>query len=339
MGKDSFTSHRIEDRSYVAFVKREIHEKVSLMSFKESKVGEIDILVSELTSNLIKHAGSGELLYRLSWENERDVFEIFCLDKGPGMTDVPQMVRDGISTTNTLGQGLGAIQRLSDVSRIYSIPGWGTIVYAKVLSSPQETFQREKKIFENTVLEVPKPGEVACGDGHAIKELPGETCIFFGDGLGHGLYAQEAIQAAVRSFHQCPPGQPTDILRFINNDVKKTRGMVATVARLLHKEKVWQVCGIGNIHTRLFDGLGFKTFMSYNGIIGLNLPNTLNNHQAEAGHNQFLIMASDGLGTRWDLGKYPAIFKHGTSVVAAALYKDFCRGHDDSSVLAGKVTF
>ena len=338
MGKHTFTSHRIEERSYVAFVKREIHEKVAQENFKESRIGEIDILVSEMTSNLIKHANGGELLYRLYWENERCVFEVFCLDKGAGMNNVAQMVRDGVSTTNTLGQGLGAIQRLSDVSRIYSIPGWGTIVYAKVLSVAPELFQREKIVFESTAIEVCKPGEMVCGDGHAIRETPEETHIFFGDGLGHGLYAQEAVQTAIRSFYQSPPGQPADMLRYIHNDVKKTRGLVATVARLQHKEKKWQGCGIGNIHSRLFEGLSFKSFMSYNGIIGLNLPNTLNNHQAEAVNNQFLMMASDGLGTRWDLNKYPAIFKYSPPVVAAALYKDFCRGHDDASVLVGKVT-
>lgn len=338
MGKDTFTSHRIEDRSYVAFVKREIHERVALGSFKESKAGEIDILVSELTSNLIKHAERGELLYRLTWENERDVFEIFCIDNGPGMSNVPNMLRDGVSTTNTLGQGLGAIQRLSDFSRIYSIPEWGTIVYARVYSSPVEGIHKAKNVLENTVIEVPKPGELVCGDGYAIREMPGETCIFLGDGLGHGLYAQEAVQAAIRAFHQCPVREPVEMLRFIHSNVKKTRGLVATIACLKHKERTWRVCGIGNIHTRLFDGLSFKSFMPYNGIIGHNLPTTLNAHQAEASGNQFLVMASDGLGTRWDLAKYPTIFKQGASIVAAALYKDFCRGHDDASVLVSKIT-
>ncbi len=112
---------------------------------------------------------------------------------------------------------------------------------------------------------------------------------------------------------------------------------MGTVARLQHAQKTWQVCGIGNIHTRIYEGLAFKIFMSYNGIIGLNLPNTLNNHRMEIQQNQFLIMASDGLSTRWDLSHYPAIFKSNAAIVAAALYKDFCRGHDDASILVGKV--
>ncbi len=337
MGKNTFTSHRIEDRSYVAFVKREIHEKLILENFKTSKIAEIDILVAELTSNLIKHVGSGELLYRLSWQEERHVFEIFCLDKGVGM-NVPQMMRDGISTTKTLGQGLGAIQRLSDFSQVYSIPGWGTVVYARVLSVSDPIYRPGKVFFEEAVIEVPKLGEIACGDGYSIKKSAEETHIFLGDGLGHGIYAQEAVQAAIRSFQQCTDVQPADILRCIHNDVKKTRGLVGTVARLQHTKKSWQICGVGNIHTRVYEGLSSKIFMSYNGIIGLNLPNTLHNHPMEVQQNQFLMMASDGLSTRWDLNRYPTIFKSNTAIIAAALYKDFCRGHDDATILVGKVT-
>lgn len=109
------------------------------------------------------------------------------------------------------------------------------------------------------------------------------------------------------------------------------------VARLQHAKKSWQVCGVGNIHARIFEGMSFKIFMSHNGIIGLNLPHSLHSHAVEAQSNQVLIMASDGLGTRRDMNRYPTIFKYDNTVVGAILYKDFCRGHDDATVLVGKV--
>ncbi|MEO6038600.1 MAG: ATP-binding protein, partial [Saprospiraceae bacterium] len=115
MARGLFVSHKIEERSYIAFVKKEIQYIVAQANFKPGRAGEIDIIVSELTSNVVKHAGRGELLYQLYWENDVSILELICLDRGPGMNNVPQMMRDGISTTNTLGQGLGAIERLSDV--------------------------------------------------------------------------------------------------------------------------------------------------------------------------------------------------------------------------------
>src|SRR6476661_3804584 len=121
MDKILFTRHTIDDRSQLAFVKREIHNLVKPV-FTEKRKGEIDLVVAEMLSNIIKYAGSGELLFRLSRENENDLFELICIDNGPGMKDVLFSSRDGVSTRNTLGHGLGSILRMSSFSQIYSQP-------------------------------------------------------------------------------------------------------------------------------------------------------------------------------------------------------------------------
>lgn len=54
----SFTSYQVEERSFVAYVKREIHQQASRAKFSEVAVAEIDIIVSEISSNLIKHVGN-----------------------------------------------------------------------------------------------------------------------------------------------------------------------------------------------------------------------------------------------------------------------------------------
>src|SRR5688500_12029204 len=123
----TFTSYKIEERSYVSYIKREIHQQVARAKFGETQVGEIDIIVSEIASNIIKHAGSGELLFRVRDVNQStSTFEILGIDNGPGIADTMRMLKDGVSTTHTLGQGLGAINRLSDIAQLYSMPEWGT---------------------------------------------------------------------------------------------------------------------------------------------------------------------------------------------------------------------
>ena len=134
----AFTSYVIEERSFVSYIKREIHNQVMRGSFSQTQIAEIDIVVSEVTSNIIKHAGTGELLFRCL----NDIFEIISIDKGPGIADPTRMMKDGISTTKTLGQGLGAIKRLSDAAQLYSLPGWGTILYSSI---KKETENVEKK--------------------------------------------------------------------------------------------------------------------------------------------------------------------------------------------------
>src|SRR5690606_22184328 len=98
-----------------------------------------------------------------------------------------------------------------------------------------------------------------------------------------------------------------------------------------------RICGVGNISARLYGGIMFKHYTSYNGIIGSNMPKSIKESVIEAEQNQQLIMCSDGIRSRWDLTKYPSILKYDLMLLAASLYKDFNRRTDDSSVFIGKV--
>ncbi|MEJ7644826.1 MAG: ATP-binding protein [Chryseolinea sp.] len=333
-----FTSYIVEERSYVSFIKREIHQKVVAAQFTHKQQGEIDIIISEITSNLIKHAARGEILYRvLPIEGSSPIFEVLCLDKGPGMADPAKMMKDGISTTKTLGNGLGAMERLSNLFQIFTLPKWGTIVYAKV-GKPTERIPRKPGFsVEVKTLCVPKLGELVCGDGFSVKQTEDFINIFFGDGLGHGPPAKDAVDQAAKFFQECPETDPVIILRQMHEVAKKTRGLVASVAVLNRTSGQWSLCGLGNILTKLYTGIEYKNYLSYNGAVGLNIPNSMKASTIPAERNQHLIMCSDGLQSRWDLLKYPSVFKYDNTLLAAALYKDFSRGTDDSSSLIAKV--
>jgi anti-sigma regulatory factor (Ser/Thr protein kinase) len=332
-----FTSYIVEDRSHVAIVKREIHTRAVQAGFPKARVGEIDIVVSELTSNLVKYAGGGELLYRVTTCGpDNPSLEVLCLDNGPGMSDPARMLKDGVSTSNTLGQGLGAMQRLSDSFELYSLKGWGTIVYTQLAVKKCEPTDMKSGV-RICSLNVPKPGETVSGDGHAVRYGKNSVGIFFADGLGHGEAAHEAVQTGLQAFESAAEQSPLEVLRYIHSQVKKTRGMVGTIAWYSKAKNEWTFCGIGNISSRTYSGLLFKNYMSYNGIIGLNIPGTMKDAHIPGEKNQHLILCSDGIRTRWDLTKYPSISKHDNIVLAACLYKDFSRRTDDASILIATV--
>lgn len=334
-----FVRYKIEDRSYVAFLKREIHQLAAAAKFGETDAGRIDIIVSELTSNLVKHAGGGELLYRiLTQKNSPPVFEIICIDKGPGIDDMVRAMRDGMSTTKTLGQGLGALERLSSFFQILSLRGWGTVVYSRVGPDMHHKKSREDAVdVDVKALLIPKAHEEVCGDGYGISRSQFTTKIMFGDGLGHGKHAKEAVDTARQAFMDCEASDPVDIIRAMHEHVRRTRGLVAVVAVLDKKTSVWSLCGVGNILVRLYNGIEYRNYMSYNGTVGLNIPKSMNATVIPADRHQHLMMLSDGITTRWDLSRYPSVFKYDQLVVAAALHKDFSRGNDDASVLIAKI--
>ena len=335
----AFVSYRMEERSFVSYIKREIHNQILRSEFTRTKAAEIDIIVSEITSNVIKHAGSGELLYRIEdVDNPSAKFEIISIDNGPGIADTARMMRDGVSTTHTLGQGLGAINRLSDIAQLYSIPGWGTILYAAVFAKRPHIEAHPTFDVDIRSLSVNKPRETVCGDGYRVRSSNTETMIFFGDGLGHGVHAKSAVDQAGEFFLACNETEPVEIIRAMHERIRRTRGLVGTIAVLNKLTNEWTICGIGNILTRMYTGINFKSYMPYNGTIGLNIPNSVSVTPFSAEKNQHLVMCSDGIGTRWDLARYPFIFKYDNMILAAAIYKDFNRGNDDSSILIAKVS-
>lgn len=327
---------KADDRSYFAILKKEIHAIAVTAGFSERKLGEIDIIIAETVSNLVKHAGGGQILVKLVEENGLQGIEIISIDNGPGMTDVSRMVADGVSTKNTLGQGLGAMKRLSDLFQVYSLKDWGTIILIRVFENELPPFTKPPKWEIKSVI-LPKPGEVECGDGFFSTVTQDHIKLFLGDGLGHGQEAAKAVMQAGDAFTQCKDVEPAEIIRYLNAAVKKTRGLVGTVAVFSIKEKVWRICGVGNISTKINSPSNAKNYMSYNGIIGLNVPNTLNSQEVAYETGQHLIMCSDGLKSRWDTIKYPAILRYDLSVAAASLLKDFARNTDDMSVVVCKI--
>jgi len=333
----------IPDRSYLSLTKRDITRLAESFGLSASEVGKVNIIVSELTSNLVKHSNAGgELLVKAIGKPTRGI-EIISLDNGPGMSDPQRMMEDGVSTFGSAGEGLGAIKRQSDVFDMYSHPSVGTVIVSRIYKSgkvPAKTGTGHR--FEIGNIMVPKPQEVDCGDGFAIVEKGTDIYLLALDGLGHGSHAHEAAMQAVEEFCKHPSSSPADSLRQIHSTIKRTRGAVGLTAYIDGSNQRLSYCGIGNIAGKMFSADGslistpYKNIISYNGILGHNIPTTLNNQQLDWGRNKLLVLHSDGLKSRWDLNKYPGLHRHLATTIAAVLFKDYSRHTDDTLVIVCK---
>lgn len=326
----------VADRSYFSLLKKEIHNIVTKAGFNEHKAGQVDIVVAEIVTNLVKHAGGGKLLVKMVQEDEIHGVELISIDNGIGIGDLNRMMVDGVSTKNSLGQGLGAMQRISDLFQIYSQKGWGTVLLARIFTDP---LPYKKKRNEIRSLVLPITGEEKSGDGFYCEVTPDHVRIFSGDGLGHGEAASVAVNEAINAFKVCREESAAAIINYIHQSVRKTRGLVGMAAVFSFKEKIWRLCGVGNIASRVINGIDTKNHLSYNGIIGHNIPTRLNDTEIPFQVGQTMIMCSDGIKTRWDHTKYPTILKYDLSILAAVIFKDFGRFTDDMSVGAIKLNF
>ena len=328
------------DRSFGAAIKRDIHQLALGLPFSPRRLGELDIVVAELLSNLVKHAHQGELLVRPVVGRWGAVsvpgLEVIALDNGPGMADPVRMLQDGVSTTQTLGHGLGAINRLSDLFQLYSVVDWGTIVLCRLFTEQPPAFMPPPTIETGAVV-LPIRGETACGDGYAVVETATHVKLFLGDGLGHGVLAELAVQRAIRAFRQSTALSPAVLLAEMHTAVKGTRGLVGSVVIYDRAARCWHVCGVGNVAVRISHALGSTGYAPHNGIIGSNMPGHLIDQPMSITTGEHVILHSDGLNNRWDVGSYTRLFRYDPAVLAAALYKDQARRSDDVSVLVGRL--
>lgn len=323
----------LSDRSYVNLVKREIRRIAEGIGFDANRLAEIAIIISEISSNIVKHTPGGSIFVKHFIKGAVEGIEIISIDNGPGMVNPLMMLKDGVSTTKTLGQGLGAIKRLSDNFDIYSAPKWGTILLSRVFKNADAKDLLSKEIFITSTLMVPKKGEDFCGDGYKILTKKNTCQILAFDGLGHGPEAQKASEAAVKSFAETRNLNPAEQLRKMHLSIKHTRGGVGMAFSIDLQNQSLSYCGVGNISARVLSEGKLKSCISYNGIVGHTFPNTLNSNSIHWAKEDFLIITSDGIINRWDISALPNILNHDIGIVTAGLLKDFYRGTDDCLVM------
>ena len=87
--------------------------------------------ISELARNIVSYARKGEIILKIIHASSRHGVSIIASDSGPGIPDIRQAMRDGFSTSGSLGLGLPGVRRLMDEFEISSEAGRGTIVTVK----------------------------------------------------------------------------------------------------------------------------------------------------------------------------------------------------------------
>jgi len=332
-----FIEMEVEDRSHLAFIKRKVNADLADFGITPLQAATVDLVISELATNIIKHAGFGKVLYRISQKGGEVVFEIYSLDNGPGSDSILKKMQDGVSTSNTLGHGLGSIRRLSQNFQIYSVRDWGTVVYSQIVVSGPKLLENKKAKVDMGAIQVCYPGEKICGDAYAVRKVDKGYLIFVGDGLGHGFNAHHAVELALEVFDSTTSLDPVTILTDMNRHVKTSRGLVASVIYLNMTDAKMLVCGVGNISVRVLNGLSYKSLSSYNGIVGANFPRTIVNSTYDIAKYDILVVNSDGIQTKWSLNAMPSILKYEANIIASSIYKSFARGNDDMTVFVAKI--
>ncbi len=320
----------IVDASYVAEARRSAVACATSVGMNETDCGKIAIAVTEMATNLVKHAQRGKILCESIDQNGIGGLRVLAVDKGPGIANISSALQDGYSTYGSNGNGLGAIRRLSTMFDLYSAPGLGTGLVAEFW--PQKL---DSLALSLGVVSLPLRGELVCGDGWGIRETVSHSFFMVADGLGHGTFASEAAREAERVLADSEASSAADILRDCHDALKKTRGAAAAVAGISREKGTLTYAGIGNISATVVDGRSRRGIANHNGTLGHQM-HKIQEFTVPWNPDSILIMHSDGLGTKWDLDNYPGLTGKHPSIIAAMLYRDFSRERDDVTVMIVK---
>lgn len=290
----------------------------------------VAIVATEMATNLVKYAEDGRVMVRVvEWAERRGV-ELVAMDRGPGMDDARVRMADGYSSGGTLGGGLGAMARLSNLFDLYSRAGGGTVVMSRLWPDGAPP-SNDRQFLAGGVAEA-IPGETVSGDAWAVEQRGPRLVALVADGLGHGPDAAAAAEAAVDALRRHHRAPAEEVVAAIHAGLRGTRGAAVAIAEIDRDLGRLRYCGVGNITARLLRGSRYVPLMSHFGIAGYE-ARRIQVFEYEWTDRAMLLMHSDGLSATWSFDSYPGIDGHHPLLAAATVLRDAARRRDDATVL------
>jgi anti-sigma regulatory factor (Ser/Thr protein kinase) len=315
----------VREQTHVAEARRRASDRAAHLGFDDVAIGRVAIAVTEAATNLLKHAGGGELVIGPAAGRKATGVQVLALDRGRGMRDVSASLRDGYSTAGTSGTGLGAISRASTTFDLFSEPGRGTVMAATIYPDKVEP-------LSVAAVSVPLGGEVDCGDGWATWSAGELTSVMVSDGLGHGIGAAAATRAALDTFRRNAERGAPEILALVHDALKSTRGAAVAIAELDRRHQTMRYCGVGNISAAILRPAGdTQHLISLSGIAG-HVMRRVQSFTYEWPHGGILVMHSDGVDGHWAIRGRDDLSGKRVDVIAGVLLRDHRRVRDDASV-------
>ncbi|MBK5516099.1 ATP-binding protein [Pseudomonas sp. TH10] len=315
----------IEDTSQIGHARRTAQQLAEQHGFDATDAGRVALVATELASNILKHAASGELHLRVLPRTAGAGIEMLAIDRANGF-DLEACLADGFSTGGTQGIGLGAVSRQTQVFDVYA-DARGAVLLARLYPRSDKAADQRFGVSQHSLRNDP-----ACGDVWHLAFDGSRISALVIDGLGHGDDAERAARAGEQTFALAPFTTPVMLLEDIHRDMIGTRGGALAIAQFDGDVDALKFVGIGNIGACLIAPGKSRGLASHPGIVGGQYRKAQPFDYAHV-NGHLLIMYSDGLQSRWNLQDYPGLVHRHPAVIASVLHRDFCRGRDDVTVL------
>jgi anti-sigma regulatory factor (Ser/Thr protein kinase) len=350
--------------------RRAAREMAQTLGFGLVESTAIETAVSELATNVLRHAGGGALTLR-PLTDQTPGLEVNCEDQGPGIADVEVALRDGQTDGTGLGIGLGGVKRLMDEMEIQSQLGNGTCVTARKWAaggggvgkqgskggggqernralSEDEGRQHASRFthhetrnlhltpwnFQVAAASRPAAGETANGDAFLVRDDDCRLLVALVDGLGHGDEAAAVAQRTLACIERYSRQSLTDLLQRCHTELQGTRGAALGLTRLDPGASTLTYAGIGNTGIRLANPNPARP-ISLSGIVGYTMRR-VREETFPCTPGDLIVMYTDGVSDHFDL---EALLRQTPDLrdLVGRLVAEYGRENDDTTAIGIRV--
>lgn len=330
---------RVAEQAGLTTVRGVAADLAAAAGLGEQAAGRVQLVVSELATNLLRHATDGGMVLLRALEPPGGV-ECLALDQGPGIADLGLALADRKVVEPVVGEGLGyglgAVRRLSDLFDIHSTPGVGTAVLSRILAAAGRAADRVSLdhaalghlAFDWGAAMLPILGGDHCGDGFMVRA---DGLVVVADGLGHGEPASLAARRVEEvARHAGPDPDPQAVLAAVHEALRGTRGAAVAVVRATPGRIDY--AGVGNIAATVVRGNSPAALPERWGVVGYNAapPKTMSVAWEPGDH---VLLCSDGCSRIADLFVERRLRYVAPALAAAVLLRDGTGRVDDQTIV------
>ncbi|MEY3786445.1 MAG: hypothetical protein RLZ75_650 [Pseudomonadota bacterium] len=312
----------------------------------------ITTIVSELAWNILKYAQQGEIRLCRSVLGSRVNIDIWAQDNGPGIVNVDVALQESYSSGGTLGLGLPAVKRMSDLFWIKSDVGQGTLVLArKCIKELKPNFKMEfssflpvdtndlvfntYKDYEISATIKPFDHNVVGGDAAVIIECEGGFLLSIIDVSGHGDEAHVLAQGIVAFIKDNASSDLVKLMKKLNAFLMLTRGAAVSLVYINTVSHRLHYLGVGNTNAALVGDNKWRG-VSREGVLGGRIPSMLVEDVVELTKGDAVLLWTDGLPSQEVITLFRSISWKSATQISQQLITDLRKHYDDAGCLVFK---
>jgi len=324
----------IYDEASVSSARQRVREAGERLNLTKEVIEKVALMASELTHNQLSHARQGYFAVKPVEREGVKGLEITAADIGPGIQKPSFAFKDQMSTTGSLGAGLGAVARIADEIEVDDRISEGFCIVAR-------KFQRQTSApsYEFAIMGKPYPGEAISGDDGVLIQLESGFLAAVSDGLGHGPEARQASNCAIQALIEKNQGNLDQLTNALNNVLVATRGCAMSIVRFTKAFQTLEAISLGDVHSHRYNLRDAHFFASTPLILGEGKlsPAKLRVEKTLANPGSILVMFTDGLKSRTSLKGELDILRRPPISIAEYLLEKYSRPDDDALVLVARV--